>query len=116
MEVPTSPIKASQPVAVVVDVIPPLFLTVVVVPILIPTEAGGVEETIPIINQIGLFAKCAKNRVILPCNVIIVLITPTLLKALHQCKHFLPLLNRLLITIGIQILVPLIMLLMILPI
>ncbi len=82
----------------------------------IPTEAGGEEDTIPLIIPIGSFAKSATNRVILPCNVILVLITHTLLKALHQCKHSLPLLNRALIIISIQIPVPLIMLLMILPI
>ena len=102
---------------VVVAIIPPLFLQIVVViPISIPTEAGGMEDIVTLIIPIGPFAKFVKNQAILPCNVITALITPTLLKALHQCKRFLPLLNRPLITIGIQILVPLIMLLMILPI
>ena len=116
MLVPTSSTKGIPPVEVVVVVPLPTLIPIAVVvdPILMPTKAGGVEDKI--ILLIGLFAKSTRSQVMLLYSVITGLITPTPLRALLQCKLFLPLLNKLLIKIGTLTHVPLIMLLMILPI
>ena len=114
MLVPTSLTKGLLPVVVMVVDSPTITTQIVVVDALIQTEAGGVADKIFLL--IGQFVKSVRKLVMLHYSVITVLTTHTPLIILLPCKLSLPLLNRLLILIGIQTQVPLIMSQMILPI
>ena len=79
------------------------FPTMVAYPILITNKERGVVDKIIRIPQTGQYAKYANNLAMSFCNVIIALTTHTILRALLQCKLFLPLHINLKIQISILI-------------